>query len=609
MKTLIKLLKGLAKLVNMTRLLIINTLFFIVVLLFIVIFNSEEESVYIADNSILQLNFNGIIVENKQPIDFSSQLSKQLLADEEQISEYPLDEILQVINHAQHDPKIKRILLDLSSLQSASLNHINSIGSALNQFKSAGKEVLATADNYSQIQYLLASYANSIYLDPQGMVFLQGFSVYRLYFKELLDNLLITPHIFKVGTFKSFVEPFTESQMSAASKQANSHWLNQLWQGYTDKILKQRQHTSISARSISPTLSQLQRGLEKSGGDTAQYAVDSGLVDQLLPRYKLLNTLEDNNFKWISYDNYQSTMPLLYKQNSGGALIALIHGQGEILTGTQKSNVIGGDSFSKLLEKALNNKRVQAVVIRLDTPGGSAFASEKIRQHILDLKTAGKTVVVSMGSVSASGGYWIASAADHIVASPTTLTGSIGIFGMFASVDKALNKIGIYNDGIGTTPLAGIGPTRSLDPKLASIMQLGIERGYQQFLSVVSDGRNMTIKQVDKIAQGRVWTGVDAKSLGLIDELGDLQDAIKSAATLANLDNYAIQPITATLSTKQQFINELFADSVKMLPQGLNINSALINTFFAIQTQSALLTTFNDPKGHYLYCAMCFINH
>jgi protease-4 len=608
MKRLLKLFKMFFKLLNTTRLIIINTVFFALILIFIAVLNSEDEQVYIVDNSILQLNFNGVIVEQKQSIDFSSQLSKQMLSGEEIIVEYQLDEILQVIRYAKHDPKIKQILLDLSGLQAASLNQIKSIGEALNQFKSTNKNVIATADNYSQIQYLLASYANTVYLDPQGLVYLQGFSVYRLYFKELLDNLLITPHVFKVGTFKSFVEPFTETEMSTASKEANSHWLNQLWQSYIDTVLEQRKKSQINKQSISPTLGQLKIALKEADGDTAQYAINIGLIDQLLPRYKVLSMLKSQNYEKVSYDNYQSTLPALYKQSDNSPLIALIHGQGEILTGSQNSNAIGGDSFSLLLNKALKNNRVQAVVIRLDTPGGSAFASEKIRQRILDLKKAGKTVVISMGSVSASGGYWIASAADHIVASPSTLTGSIGIFGLFASADKALNKIGVYNDGVGTTPLSAIGPTRSLDPELADIMQLGIERGYRQFLTVVSEGRNMSLQEVDKIAQGRVWTGKDAKSLGLVDQLGDLQDAINTAATLANLDRYDIRPIKATISAKQQLLNEVLSSAVKIIPQGLSLNSTFVNTFFAIQSQSALLTSFNDPKGHYLYCPMCFIN-
>lgn len=608
MKALFKLFKSIAKLLNLTRLFIINSVFFVIVILFLAVLGSEEELVQIADNSILQLNFNGNIVEQRQAVDFSTELSKQLAGDDQQVVEYPIDELLQVIKTAKFDPKISSILLDPSGLQGASLNHIKAIGEALNSFKEADKQVVASADNYSQIQYLLASYADQIYLDPQGVVFLQGFSVYRLYFKEILDNLLITPHIFKVGTFKSFVEPFTETQMSEASKTANSHWLNQLWQGYIETVLMQRNETNITAQSISPTLEQLKNALQKTQGDTALYAQQVGLVDQLTPRYKVFKDLQKEGEKWVTYKQYQSTMPSLYKTVASGDQIALIHGQGEILSGTQNSNAIGGDSFSKLLTRALKNDRVKAVVVRLDTPGGSAFASEKIRRQILELKKAGKTVVISMGSVSASGGYWIASAADHIVASPSTLTGSIGIFGMFASADKALNKIGIYNDGVGTSPLSSINPTRALDPKLADIMQMGIERGYRQFLTVVSEGRGMSIEAVDKVAQGRVWTGDDALQLGLVDQLGSLNDAISKAATLASLTDYSILPIVKKVSTKDQLLSEILSSGIKIVPQGVLMNTELAKVLGMVEKQTALVTTLNDPKGHYAYCPMCFID-
>jgi len=608
MQTLFKLFKGLGKLLNLTRLLIINSVFFIVLLIFVVAFNQEEDQVNIAEHSILHLNLNGNIVEQKQAIDFSTELSKQMLGENNQRAEYPIDEILQVINSAQQDPNIDSMLLDLSGLQAASLNHIHTLGEALNRFKSADKQIIASADNYSQIQYLLASYANDIYLDPQGMVLLQGFSVYRLYFKELLDNLLITPHVFKVGTFKSFVEPFTETQMSAASKRANSHWLTQLWQGYIETIIAQRSETNITASAISPSLAQLKAGLQKAQGDTALYAQQVGLVDHLLPRYKVLKKLDTTGSKRVGYATYQSTMPPLYQQNTFNDRIALIHGQGEILTGKQTSNVIGGDSFSALLKKALDDDSVKAVVIRLDTPGGSAFASEKIRQQILELKAANKKVVVSMGSVSASGGYWIASAADHIVASPSTLTGSIGIFALFASADKALNKIGVYNDGVGTTPLSTLDPSRPLDPQLAEIMQMGIERGYQQFLNVVSEGRGMSVEAVDKVAQGRVWTGVDAKSLGLVDQLGTLNDAIVKAAVLADISDYSVTPLVKTASTKEQLLIELLSTGVSILPPTILANEGLAKIFSEVQQQTTLLTTFNDPKGHYAYCPMCFIS-
>ena len=607
MKFLFKIIKAITKLLNVTRLIILNTIFFAIVLIFVFALSSEEQPILITENSVLRLNFNGNIVEQKQPVDFSSELSKQLTNSSEQITEYPIDEVLQVIKFAQNDSKIDTIALDLSGLRSASLNQINAIGMALNNFKLTDKFVVATADNYSQIQYLLASYADKIYLDPQGVVFLQGFSVYRLYFKELLDNLLITPHIFKVGTFKSFVEPFTETEMSEASKTANSHWLNQLWKGYIDTVIAQRNSSNITEQSISPTLDELKIALQNAQGDTALYAKQVGLVDELSPRYNVLKNIEKDDAKWINYSEYQSTMPSLYKQDLGNDEIALIHGQGEILAGTQSSNAIGGDSFSRLLINALENDQIKAVVIRIDSPGGSAFASEKIRQHILALKEAGKPVVVSMGSVSASGGYWIASAADHIVASPTTLTGSIGIFGMFASADKALNKIGIYNDGVGTSALSRIDPTRPLEPKLADIMQMGIERGYKQFLTVVSEGRGMSLDEVDKVAQGRVWTGVDAKSLGLVDQLGTLQDAILQAADLAQLTTYNIKPIVRAVSTKEQLMNELLSSGVKMMPDSLKINATLLNTLDVVQKQTSLLTTLNDPKGHYAYCPMCFI--
>lgn len=615
MKQIYLWLKTLAKLINFTRLLIINLFFLAIISLIVISINIDEQQIVISDNSVLHLKFIGAIVENKQPIDFQSQLSKELLSSEHsQVNEYQIDEILQVIRYAQDDLKIEGILLELDGLSAASLNHLTDIGEALNNFKAAGKKVTAISDNYSQTQYLLASFADQIYLNPQGLVLLQGYSVYRLYFKEALDNLLITPHIFKVGTYKSFVEPFTQNHMSAESKLANNHWLTQLWQHYSDTVIQQRKDkSSISSASLSPSLKQLKSALLKADGDPALYAKQAGLVDDLKDRYEIMKMFKEKaksagtDFNLLSYTSYQSSLPDLYQNQADNNQIALIHGSGDILAGSQNSNAIGGDSFSKLLEKALNNQRIKAVVIRLDTPGGSAFASEKIRQQILSLKREGKKVVVSMGSVAASGGYWIASAADYIVASPTSLTGSIGIFGMYASVDKALNKLGIYNDGVGTSELSRLDPTRALDPALADILQLGIEHGYKQFLNVVAQGRNMTLEEVDNIAQGRVWTGADAAQRGLVDQLGNLQDAINQAATIAQLTRYDIKVISPTISTQQQLINEIFASAATLLPQSVRISPVLYQTLTSLQSQSAILTRFNDPQGRYAYCPMCIV--
>ena len=615
MKRIYLWLKNLARFINFTRLFIVNSIFLLFILLFIVAINVEEQKVNIAEHSVLHLNFNGSIVEQKQPVNFSNELSRQMLAaNQPQSKEYQIDEILNVIRHAQHDSRIDSILLELDGLQSAALNHLADIGQALNDFKASGKKVTAIADNYSQSQYLLASFADKIYLNPQGLVLLQGFSVYRLYFKEALDKLLITPHIFKVGTYKSFVEPFTENKMSEQSKLANSHWLNQLWKNYIDTVMTERQGKSnISAQSLSPSLAQLKTALTKAGGDTALYAQQAGLVDALNNRFDIIKQFKEQakaqgvDFNLLAYEDYQSTLPYLYSEKRSDHQIAVIHGSGEILNGEQSIKFIGGDSFSKLLNTALTDRHVKAVVLRLDTPGGSAFASEKIRQQILALKQAGKKVVVSMGSVSASGGYWIASAADTILASPTTLTGSIGIFGLFASADKALNKFGIYNDGVGTSELSSIAPTRALNPELADIIQIGIEHGYQQFLSVVAEGRNMSLQEVDKIAQGRVWTGVDAQKNGLVDQLGNLQDAIDEAAKLAGLTQYSVKAIGPALSAKQQLLNELFGFGMTLFGQSVTINPALQQSIDALQSQASLLTRFNDPQGRYAYCAMCEI--
>ena len=616
MKRIFSWLKTVAKVINFTRLFVINAIFLIIIAIFILAINVESQPIKIAGNSTLDLNFKGFIVEQKKPVQFSSELSRQLLADEQpELHEYQIDEVLQVIRFAQHDPRITSILLELDGLQGVALNHITSIGKALTDFKSTGKKVTAIADNYSQSQYLLASFADEIHLNPQGLVFLQGFSVYRLYFKEALDNLLITPHIFKVGTYKSFVEPFTENKMSSASKQANSHWLNQLWNGYIDTVLTQRQDKSpITKQSISPSLSQLKAGLKAADGDTAKYAKQVGLVDGLSSRSSYINQLqqqadeEGNKLNLLGYDQYQAILPPVYEPKANQPHIALIHGSGEILAGNQPVIAIGGDSFSKLLAQALTDDTIKAVVIRLDTPGGSAFASEKIRQQVLALKSAGKKVVVSMGSVTASGGYWIASAADAIVASPSTLTGSIGIFGMYASADKALQKLGIHNDGVSTSPLSSLTPTRALDPELAEIMQMGIENGYQQFLQVVAQGRNMSVSDVDKIAQGRVWTGVDGLNNGLVDKLGNLNDAINEAASLANIDQYTIKEIGPDLSTKQHLLNELFGFGVKLFSSSVEIDPVLINTIKTLNTQAGILTRFNDPQGRYAFCPMCNIN-
>lgn len=603
------------KFINFIRLLILNLIFLIIVLVIFVSFETQEEKIHVAENSYLRLNLNGAIVEQKQTINISQEISKQLTGlDQEIPQEFETQELIKTINYAQQDSKITGLILELTGLQSGSLDQLSDIGDAINQFKSSGKPVFAYADNYSQTQYYLAAYADSITLPPNGFVMLQGYAVNRLYFKDLLDNLLITPHIFKVGTYKSFVEPFTETKMSQYSKEANKHWLDQLWQGYIEHVLVQRNdNKSLTEQSINPDLKLLKKQLKAVSGDSSEYARAVGLVDELTfyDQFILnLNHHSDQNDKTsstIDYNTYNSTLPALYQTTGSGNQIAVIHGSGEITSGYTDGIAIADKNFNALLKQAAEDNRIKAVVIRLDTPGGSAFASENIRQQVLALKAAGKKVVVSMGSVTASGGYWIASAADKIIAAPTTLTGSIGIFGMFATIDRTLDKIGIHQDGIATNPLSNLGITQPLSPELAELFQLGIENGYAQFLKVVSEGRNMSEAEVDKVAQGRVWTGIDGLQNGLVDQLGNLQSAIKVAAQLASIDDFDIVLIEPKMSSKQAFLNQLFSQSLSLLPNGTIKQPLLISILSEFNQQANFMTRLNDPQSRFVYCTQCQI--
>ena len=600
--------------INFIRLFILNSLFILIILILMVSTTHDDESVEVAKNSYLTLNLNGFLVEQKQQTNLSKELQNQLSgSDQSSIKEFEVQEVIKVIEHAKQDPNIIGLILKLDGLRSGSLDQLADIGKAIEGFKKSKKEVHAYASNYSQTQYYLAAYADNVTLAPNGAVLLQGYAVNRLYFKDLLDKLLITPHIFKVGTYKSFVEPFTETKMSSYSKDANSHWLNQLWDHYINHVLAQRSDNKrLTAASVNPTLKQLKIAVQAVSGDSAQYAMSVGLVDKLAYYdtfiANLHKTVNDDKITTIDYQAYTANVPQLYSTTQQTNQVAVIHGSGEIVSGTADNQSIADNSFNKLLKQALNDPKVKAVVIRLNTPGGSAFASENIRQQVLALKAAGKKVVVSMGSVTASGGYWIAASADKIVAAPTTLTGSIGIFGMFATIDKTLNKIGIHQDGVSTNALANLGVTQPLNPKLAEIFQIGIEGGYANFLKVVAEGRAMSLKAVDKVAQGRVWTGKDALNNGLVDKLGNLQSAIDIASELASLDEYEVIEIKPTISPREAMINDFLSQSITLLPSNILSQTSLSPIFTALSKQANFTTRINDPQNRFVFCTICNIN-
>ncbi|GIC77491.1 signal peptide peptidase SppA [Moritella sp. F3] len=601
--------------ITFTRNLILN-LFFITFIAIIVIALQQQDNtpVAYADNTALVLNLNGVLVDQPKLVDPFDQVIGELVESKSVVNEIAISDVVNVIHNAKTDNSISALVLDLALLKPASLTKLTDISEALTAFKKSGKPIYAYGDHFSQEQYFLASFADEILLNPAGGVLLQGYGSYSLYFKDAIEKLNLSSHVFRVGTYKSFVEPFTRSSMSAESKEAKLNWLNQLWDTYTSIVANNR---GINADDVAPKAELFITRLQSVNGDIAQYALQQKLVDQLLTREEISRYLtkklngESEQFEQIEFLDYLAMQPTQFQEQSFANKpgVGIIFANGQILDGNQPAGAIGGKSLSKLLLQAKDDDKIKALVLRIDSPGGSAFASEQIRTAILEVKQAGKPVVVSMGSVAASGGYWIASAADEIWAKPTTITGSIGIFGMFATTEKLLAKMGIYSDGVGTTDYTGLSVNRELPAHMAQIIQMTVENGYSNFLNVVAEGRDMTTQQVDEIAQGRVWTGSDALRLGLVDSLGSLNEAIESAATKAEVSSDSLILIQTPRSERDKLLS-MFTQSVAMqvlTEFNINPNGNVATWLAAVSNQAAQFNNYSDPQGLYVECLVCEI--
>ncbi|MCF5893637.1 signal peptide peptidase SppA [Aeromonas veronii] len=601
--------RSLWRLLNFTRLMLVNLLFLIVVL--VIVFSvSQKEAPKAPIEGALTLNLNGVLVEQRSQTDPTVQLLRQMDSSDEQPSEIVLSDLLWAIKSAKDDERIKALVIKPQGLQGANFTKLQEVASAIDSFRESGKPVIAMADFYTQGQYLLAAHADHVLLNQSGAVVIEGLGVYQTYFKSALEKLNITPHVFKVGTYKSFVEPYTRDEMSPESKEANQRWLDQLWQSYVADVAEQRE---IEPDAVAPGKERFLELLRKAGGNAANYALDNGLVDQLATRDEMTQAVikevgeaDDHGWKGVGLKEYLAAVPEQYPQSSKDE-VGLVVASGAIMDGVQPAGTIGGDSLSDLLADARRDDKVKAVVLRVDSPGGSAFAAEQIRAELLALKQAGKPVVVSMGSYAASGGYWISADADKIFASPTTLTGSIGVFGMFATIDKALAQFGVHTDGVGTTDYVGVGPTRALPDHVGQAIQLSVEDTYQRFIGLVSKGRGLSPEEAEKAAEGRVWTGEDAKALGLVDEFGNLDDAIKAAADLANLKEWQVTPIEQEESTKDKFLRQLFDSSAQVLAPQLQswLPAGFGKALVEVNRSLDPLTRFNDPQGTYAFCPVC----
>ncbi|TOQ33099.1 signal peptide peptidase SppA [Vibrio parahaemolyticus] len=601
--------KGIWKSITFIRLALANLIFLLMIAVFYFAFTyTGEGRPVIEKESALVMNLSGPIMEQRRYVNPMDSVAGSLLGNE-MPKENVLFDIVDTIRYAKDDAKVSGLVLALRDLPETNLTKLRYIAKALNEFKASGKPVYAVGDFYNQSQYYLASYADKVYMAPDGGVLIKGYSAYSMYYKTLLEKLDVSTHVFRVGTYKSAIEPFIRDDMSDAAKESATRWVTQLWSAFVDDVTTNR---NINAKVLNPTMEELLAEMKSVDGDLAQLAVKMGLVDELATRQDIRTLFAKefgsdgkDSYNAISYYDYLATIRPDYTLANHD--IAVVVASGAIMDGQQPRGTVGGDTVASLLRQARNDEKVKAVVLRVDSPGGSAFASEVIRNEVEALKKAGKPVVVSMSSLAASGGYWISMSADKIVAQPTTLTGSIGIFSVITTFEKGFSKLGINTDGVGTSPFSGDGITTGLSEGASQAFQLGIEHGYKRFISLVGSNRDMTVEEVDKVAQGRVWTGQDALSFGLVDQMGDFDDAVELAAKLANVTDYGIYWVEEPLSPTELFLQE-FMNQVKV-SLGVDATSLLPKSLQPVAQQfeqdASLLQSFNDPKGQYAFCLNC----
>lgn len=508
-------------------------------------------TITIPDGSALVIRPRGNIVEERSPMRPVMQYFNKLAGvplDEEVF----LQDLLDGIDAAGDDARIKVLVLDLDQLGAASLDQLQVVGQALSRAREKGRHIIALGDSFNQSQYYLAARANEIWLNPMGSVDVHGFSVLKLYIRELLEKLSVTVHIFRVGTYKSAIEPFTRNDMSPADREASGLWLGRLWTLYSDAIAGQR---NMDATSLRERIRNQNANLDAATGNRAQAALNMGLVDALKTRPEMRQHLKHlvgpgsgkKELNSVAFAQYLQTLTPSYSGREGAAgRIGIITASGNIVQGKGSVGQIGSDELLARIDRARKDDSIKAVVLRINSGGGSAFASELIRQGLLQLQQTGKPVVVSMGALAASGAYWLSAHADHIVAAPSTLTGSIGIFGAVPTFEQSLARIGVHGDGLnvgGKSLPANLVTGMGAEDRAA--FQMDVDHGYHRFLEIVAQGRKKTMAEVEGIAEGRVWDGVTAQELGLVDSLGGLAEAVAVAARLAKLtpeDAVYIQP-------------------------------------------------------------------
>ncbi|WP_317931587.1 signal peptide peptidase SppA [Halioxenophilus sp. WMMB6] len=602
---------GFWNLITWLRVALLNLIFLLLLIIFIASL-WPAKAPQLGEDNLLVLAPSGLLVDEYTYIDPLTQLLEETTPDQ---VETLVSDLVTAIDLATEDKRITAMAMDLDSLLGAGISKMEEVGVALERFKAAGKPIYAYGSNLTQQQYYLASYADEIHLNPLGAVLVTGFATYRNYFKETLDKLAVSMHIFRAGEYKDAMEPFMRNDMSQASKENNQLWLDELWGVYSSRVEEQR---NLPKGALNDFINTMDKSLAEHQGDSAKLALDAGLVDQLSTRSQFqqqlavkLGTKPDDGLTFQQYlAMHHSTYVPLHRDR-----VAVITARGLISQGEQPSGETGDESFLALLQQVQEDTSIKALVIRLDSGGGGVQASENIRLGLVQLANERPIpIVISMGSIAASGAYWIATAGDEIWATPTTITGSIGVFGAFATFEKSLDKIGVSTDGLSTTALAGaVRADRELSPMAEDLLQQGINHMYSVFLGLVADARNSSPEEIDKIAQGRVWSGNTALELGLVDRLGNLEDVIARAAELAELDHYEVQHIIKPLSPMEQFLSELNrAEVVQEVRTVMGKHQAssglppsLVTHLQSLLAPWQMLDAMNDPRASYAMCLVC----
>ncbi|MFU8877110.1 MAG: signal peptide peptidase SppA [Wenzhouxiangellaceae bacterium] len=544
------------------RMAVFNILFLLVLALVLRAVLMPGDRIEVEADTTLVIAPNGVIVEQYTGTPVERAINEALGQD---LPQTQLRDMLRALELAADDDDITQVLIVTDRLLGVAPGTLSELESAFERFRQSGKPVIAFGGGMSQSTYALASLADEIWLDPDGMAMIEGFAYFRNYFREGLEKLKVDVNLFRVGEFKSAMEPFIRDSMSDEDRAAAEYFIGGLWQEYLEAVAR---HRGMPVENLLSLVESQVDLLEQHGGDAARAALESGLVDRLLTRPTARSELaqrgapdDETGFRQIGMQNY---LKVPRKPGIGNQQVGIIVAQGAITEGSQPPGTIGSESMSRLLRQAARDDKVKAVVLRIDSGGGSAFASETIRQEVLALKEAGKPVVVSMANVAASGGYWIAMGADEVWAYPDTITGSIGIFGFLPTFQNSLEALGIRTDGFGVAPLSGAFRTdRALTEPARRAIQASIEHGYRQFIELVGEYRDMTPEQVDGIAQGRVWTGAQAQARGLIDQLGTLEQAVDAAARLAGVaDDFRPVYVERKLSPFAEFLSRMGAEAL-----------------------------------------------